>query len=74
MKQTLLETNFTLTNVATVIGMFAVVGGVLAWWLARFLDDKKDKITHELQIKDLFRRVKKLEDHQEKESERRRNN
>ncbi len=40
----------TLKIIFSVISAVGVVGGILAWWIGKMLSDKKDSITHALEI------------------------
>lgn len=41
------ETIKVILSIISAIGVFA---GILAWWIGKMLSDKKDSITHALQI------------------------
>lgn len=71
MKTHILDVTISLGNVVLVI---SAIGGVLAfaaWWLSKFLEDKKNEVNHDWQLRDLHKRVTKLEREREKEIEER---
>ncbi len=41
----------TLESLIAIIGAIGVVGGIIAWWLNRILDDRKDSIEQAMEIR-----------------------
>lgn len=48
-------------GVGAYIGAATLLVGVLSWWVAKLLDDKKKVTEHEVKIEDLENRIKDIE-------------
>lgn len=44
------------------IGAATLIVGILSWWIAKLLDDKRKITEHEIKIEDLEDEVKELKD------------
>lgn len=52
----------TLKIIFSVISAIGVVSGVLAWWVSKLLADKKDTITHALEIDFMKKQLVEIKD------------
>lgn len=51
-----------LSSVLIVLSIFAIIGGFLSWVLARFLTDKKDKLTIAFEIERIKGMISELKE------------
>lgn len=51
----------TLGIIVNIVVIFGVIGGIIAWWIGKFLSDKTDDISSSVKIGALTEKVKELE-------------